>query len=209
MLTCWTLQGFVRRWFVVFFYFVCLTHWSHFHMIISDLLTIFWNLALWSSILFLYAYCWIPFVVSLKARCDTKIAPFKLASVPRMPLNRYQNLRTHGDKKSRRKMVSIVPINLSVLRKRRWCEFEFVSYCSSSLRENVLLNCMSSSFIPLLGSPSLGAGFENLFDCLIIQNRRAMHSTGKSMDWTVNDNLVNDLFFRTTQNAEGVMCHLC
>ena len=107
------------------FLFCVLNAFIPIQMIISDQLTVFWNLELWSCILFIYAYCWIPFVVSLKAWCDTKIAPFKLASVPWMPLNRYQNLRTLGDKKSRQKMVRIVPINLSVVRKRRWCEFGF------------------------------------------------------------------------------------
>ena len=31
---------------------------------------------------------------------------------------------------------------------------------------------------------NLGAGVEQPFDCLIVQNRQAMQSMGRSMDWT-------------------------
>jgi len=36
----------------------------------------------------------------------------------------------------------------------------------------------------MLGTPDL-AGDEQPFDCLVIQNRHAMGSVGRSMDWTV------------------------
>jgi len=39
---------------------------------------------------------------------------------------------------------------------------------------------------------------EQLFDCFIIQVGQVMHSKGRSMDWTVNDNMVNGLFFCAT-----------
>jgi len=36
------------------------------------------------------------------------------------------------------------------------------------------------------------------FNCLIVQNRQAMQSMGMSMDWTLEDNMVNGLFFCAT-----------
>jgi len=42
------------------------------------------------------------------------------------------------------------------------------------------------------------AGVEQPFDCLIVQNRQAMQSMVKSMDWTLEDNMVDGLFFCTT-----------
>jgi len=44
----------------------------------------------------------------------------------------------------------------------------------------------------------LGAGVKQPFDCLVIQKRLAMRSTGTSMDWTVKDNMVNRLFHFAT-----------
>ena len=49
-----------------------------------------------------------------------------------------------------------------------------------------------------LAALGLGAGVEQPFDCLIIQNRQAMQSTVRSMDWTSNDNTVDSLFFCAT-----------
>ena len=53
----------------------------------------------------------------------------------------------------------------------------------------------SSSFIHFLGALDLGAGLEQPFDCLIVQNRQAVQSMGRSMDWTLEDNMVDGLFF--------------
>jgi len=41
----------------------------------------------------------------------------------------------------------------------------------------------------------LGAGVEQPFDCLIVQNRQAVQSMERSMDWTVEDDMVDGLFF--------------
>jgi len=46
-----------------------------------------------------------------------------------------------------------------------------------------------------LAALHLGAGVEQLFDCLIIQNRQDVPSMRRSMDWTVKDNIVDGLFF--------------
>jgi len=49
-----------------------------------------------------------------------------------------------------------------------------------------------------LATLGLRAGVEQPFDCLIIQNHQAMQFTGRSMDWTLEDNMVDGLFFCTT-----------
>ena len=45
------------------------------------------------------------------------------------------------------------------------------------------------------------AGVEQPFDCLVIQNRQAMHSMGRSKNWTVKDNKGNGLFFCATHTS--------
>jgi len=44
----------------------------------------------------------------------------------------------------------------------------------------------------------LVAGVELLFNCLIVQNCQAMQSVGRLMDWTLEDNMVDSLFFCAT-----------
>ena len=44
----------------------------------------------------------------------------------------------------------------------------------------------------------LGAGVEQPFGCLIVQNRQAVQSMGRSMGWTLEDNMVDGLFFCAT-----------
>ena len=44
----------------------------------------------------------------------------------------------------------------------------------------------------------LGTGVEQPFDCFVIQNRQNMQSVGRSMDWTVEDDMVDGLFFCAT-----------
>jgi len=39
----------------------------------------------------------------------------------------------------------------------------------------------------------LGVGVEQPVGCLIIQSRQSMHSMGRSMGWTLKDNMVNGL----------------
>ena len=43
-----------------------------------------------------------------------------------------------------------------------------------------------------------GAGVEQPFNCLIIQNRQAVQSMRRSMDWTSEDHMVDGLFFCAT-----------
>jgi len=45
---------------------------------------------------------------------------------------------------------------------------------------------------------NLGAGVEQPFDCLIIQNCQAVQSIGRSMDWTLENNMVGGAFFCAT-----------
>jgi len=56
----------------------------------------------------------------------------------------------------------------------------------------------SSSFIHCLAALDLGTGVEQPFGFLIVQNRQAMQSTGRSMGWTLEDNMVDGLFFCAT-----------
>jgi len=49
-----------------------------------------------------------------------------------------------------------------------------------------------------LAAFDLGTGVEQPFDCFIIQNRQAMQSMGRSTDWTLEDNIVDGLFFCAT-----------
>jgi len=49
-----------------------------------------------------------------------------------------------------------------------------------------------------LAALDLGADVEQPLDCLIVQNRQAVQSMRRSMDWTLEDNMVNGLFFCAT-----------
>ena len=49
-----------------------------------------------------------------------------------------------------------------------------------------------------LAALDLGAGVEQPFGCLIVQNRQAMQSMGRSIDLTLEDNMVDGLFFYAT-----------
>jgi len=68
------------------------------------------------------------------------------------------------------------------------------------MKHCILLLLLSEfSFYPLLGRTlELGSGVEQPFTCLIVQNRQAMQSMGRSMDWTLEDNMVYGLFFSAT-----------
>jgi len=46
-----------------------------------------------------------------------------------------------------------------------------------------------------LAAVDLGAGVEQTFGCLIVQNHQAVQSMDRSMDWTLEDNMVDGLFF--------------
>ena len=58
--------------------------------------------------------------------------------------------------------------------------------------------CWASCNSPLLGRSRSRADVEQPFDCCIIQNRQVVQSTDRSMDWSVKDNMIDDLFFCTT-----------
>ena len=45
---------------------------------------------------------------------------------------------------------------------------------------------------------NLGASVEQPFNCLMVQNRQAMQSMGRSIDWTLEDKIVDSLFFCAT-----------
>jgi len=61
----------------------------------------------------------------------------------------------------------------------------------------------SSSFESFLHNHCLaaldhGADVEQPFDCFIVQNRQAVLSMRRSTDWTLEDNMVDGLFFCAT-----------
>jgi len=49
-----------------------------------------------------------------------------------------------------------------------------------------------------LAALDFGAGVEQPLGCLIVWNRQAVQSMGRSMDWTLEDNTVDGLFFCAT-----------
>jgi len=57
---------------------------------------------------------------------------------------------------------------------------------------------MNELLKPLIGRAKSRAGVEQPFDCLIVQNRQAMQSMGRSMHWTLEENMVDCLFFCAT-----------
>jgi len=77
--------------------------------------------------------------------------------------------------------------------------------CSSSFDRVVTIHCQAA--------PDLGAGVEveEPFDCLIIQNSQAVQSKRRSMEWTLEDKMVDGLFFCAphSQSADQAIPHLC
>ena len=61
---------------------------------------------------------------------------------------------------------------------------------SSSFGRHLSINCKVAL--------DLGAAVEQPFDCLIVENRQVVQIMRRSMDWTLKDNMVDDLFFCTT-----------
>jgi len=63
----------------------------------------------------------------------------------------------------------------------------------TSLEKGVVVVRASSS-IHCLAALDLGAGVEQPFNCLIVQNRQNVQSMRRSMEWTFEDNMVDGLF---------------
>ena len=70
-------------------------------------------------------------------------------------------------------------------------KFKYINMSSSSF-------VWASSFIHCLTAPDFGAGVEQPFGCFIVQNRQAVQSVGRSMDWTLEDDMVDGLIFCAT-----------
>jgi len=67
----------------------------------------------------------------------------------------------------------------------------------------------ASSSNHCLAALDLGVGVEQPFHCLIVQNRQAVPSMRRSVDWTLEDNMVNGLFFcATLTGRRGGHTHL-
>jgi len=52
-----------------------------------------------------------------------------------------------------------------------------------------------------LAALDVWAGVEQPFGCLIVQKRQAVESVGRSMDWTLEDDMVDGLFFCATRTG--------
>jgi len=61
-------------------------------------------------------------------------------------------------------------------------------------------------FIHCLAALDFGAGVEQPFGCLIVKNRQAMQSMGRSMDWTLEDDMVDGLFCATLTHKPYPLC---
>jgi len=88
--------------------------------------------------------------------------------------------------------------------RERQCFYLHVSLAVVKGNTASILACMqdwsSSSFewvvtIHCLASLDLRAGVQQPFDCVIIQNHQAVQSIWSLMDWTLEDNMVDSLFF--------------
>jgi len=76
-----------------------------------------------------------------------------------------------------------------------------VGWNACSTHEQTGRSCFivwASSFRHCLAALDHGAGVDQQIDCLIIQNRQAVQSTGRSVDWTLEDNMVDGLLFWAT-----------
>jgi len=81
-------------------------------------------------------------------------------------------------------------------------KFKYINMSSSSF-------VWASSFIHCLTAPDFGAGVEQPFGCFIVQNRQAVQSVGRSMDWTLEDDMVDGLIFcATLTGRRGGIPHL-
>jgi len=60
-----------------------------------------------------------------------------------------------------------------------------------------------SCWIHCLAALDLGAGVQWPFTCLIVQNRQAMQSMGRSLDWTMEDNMADGLFCTILTGRRG------
>ena len=61
----------------------------------------------------------------------------------------------------------------------------------------------ASSFIHCLASLDFRAGVEQPFGCLIVQNHQAVQSVGRSINWTLEDDMVDGLFCATLTGRRG------
>jgi len=59
-----------------------------------------------------------------------------------------------------------------------------------------------------LAALNLGAGVEQPFDCLIVHNRQAVQSMRRSVDWTLEDNMVDEPMIRSDWTVLVTCFHL-
>jgi len=94
------------------------------------------------------------------------------------------------------------------------CQLRAYKYIHPTLGKLCQVNAGVEEFLPMssllffvfwascwnhcLAALDLRAGVEQPFYCLIVQNRQVMQSMGRSLDWTLEDNMVDSLFFCAT-----------
>ena len=86
----------------------------------------------------------------------------------------------------------------------------YVLSCNSSFMDETSIRFESffwvnSPFFHCLAALDFGAGVEQPFGCPIIQNSQAVQFMGWSMDWTLDDNMVDGLFFCATLTPHYVL----
>jgi len=76
--------------------------------------------------------------------------------------------------------------------------WKFIIICKMQCSSYLFFFFWASSFIHCLAALDFGAGVEQPFSCLIVQNHQVVQSMGRSMDWTLEDDMVDGLFFCAT-----------
>jgi len=82
--------------------------------------------------------------------------------------------------------------------------------CSTQVHAALLSSFEPVFSVRCLASLDHRTGVEQPTDDLIIQNRKAVQSIARSINWTLEDNMVKGLFFcATLTNRRGTILHLC
>ena len=107
---------------------------------------------------------------------------------------------------SPKRVTSVISMVLIVLLVELYVNMS-IQICNKvqSAHEPDNLNCditssfvWGNSFIHCLAALDFGASVEQPFGCLIVQNHQAVQSMGRSMDWMLEDDMVEGLFFCAT-----------
>ena len=87
---------------------------------------------------------------------------------------------------------------LIVIFQMGFCTIDLITLPAQFACKAVCFFFWASCWNHCLAALDLGAGVEQPLNCLIAQNRQAVQSVGRSIDWTLEDNMVEGLFFCAT-----------